>query len=217
MTNKTYMKKFNYIFSKKVFFFISLFFFMVFSIQKIKAQENDNLTDENGTLLPGIILEGDTFAIIQLETVQIISNMKFASVKQRENWERLRYNVKKAYPFAIIASARLREYENILQQLPNDNTREIYMKIAEDKLKKEFEGQLKELTIKQGRILIKLIDRETGRTSYQLVKQLRGSFSAFMWQGLASIFGSSLKSEYDGKGEDLLIETAISQIEAGQY
>lgn len=211
------MKKFNYIFSKKVFFFISLFFFMVFSIQKIKAQENDNLTDENGTLLPGIILEGDTFAIIQLETVQIISNMKFASVKQRENWERLRYNVKKAYPFAIIASARLREYENILQQLPNDNTREIYMKIAEDKLKKEFEGQLKELTIKQGRILIKLIDRETGRTSYQLVKQLRGSFSAFMWQGLASIFGSSLKSEYDGKGEDLLIETAISQIEAGQY
>lgn len=217
MTNKTYMKKFNYIFSKKVFFFISLFFFMVFSIQKIKAQENDNLTDENGTLLPGIILEGDTFAIIQLETVQIISNMKFASVKQRENWERLRYNVKKAYPFAIIASARLREYENILQKLPNDNTREIYMKIAEDKLKKEFEGQLKELTIKQGRILIKLIDRETGRTSYQLVKQLRGSFSAFMWQGLASIFGSSLKSEYDGKGEDLLIETAISQIEAGQY
>jgi hypothetical protein len=217
MTNKTYMKKFNYIFSKKVFFFISFFFFMFFSIQKIKAQENDNLTDENGTLLPGIILEGDTFAIIQLETVQIISNMKFASVKQRENWERLRYNVKKAYPFAIIASARLREYENILQKLPNDNTREIYMKIAEDKLKKEFEGQLKELTIKQGRILIKLIDRETGRTSYQLVKQLRGSFSAFMWQGLASIFGSSLKSEYDGKGEDLLIETAISQIEAGQY
>ena len=116
------MKKFNYIFSKKVFFFISFFFFMFFSIQKIKAQENDNLTDENGTLLPGIILEGDTFAIIQLETVQIISNMKFASVKQRENWERLRYNVKKAYPFAIIASARLREYENILQKLPNDNT-----------------------------------------------------------------------------------------------
>jgi hypothetical protein len=69
----------------------------------------------------------------------------------------------------------------------------------------------------QGRILIKLIDRETGNTSYDLVKQLRGSFSAFMWQSLARLFGSNLKSEYDPTGEDRLIEVAIKQIEAGVF
>jgi len=84
-------------------------------------------------------------------------------------------------------------------------------------LKKEFEGQLKQLTVKQGRILIKLIDRETGKTSYDLVKQLRGSFSAWMWQGLAKLFGSDLKSEYDAKGEDRMIEVAIAQIENGSF
>ena len=71
--------------------------------------------------------------------------------------------------------------------------------------------------MKQGRILIKLIDRETGRTSYDLVKQLRGSLSAWMWQGVARIFGSDLKSEYDKDGEDKLIELAIAQVESGIY
>ena len=194
-----------------------LFVVLFFSIGKISAQANDDLKDENGYLLPGIVMDGDTFAIIQLECVSVVAEMKFATKKQREAWDRLKYNVKKAYPFAIVASARLHEYENILKALPNDDLRQAYMKVAEDKLKKEFEGQLKQLTIKQGRILIKLIDRETGRTSYDLVKQLRGTFSAFMWQSLASLFGSSLKAEYDGQGEDRLIETAIQQIEAGQF
>ena len=83
------------------------------------------------------------------------------------------------------------------------------------KLQSEFEGELKKLTIKQGIILVKLIDRETGNTSYELVKQLRGSFSAFLWQSLARLFGSNLKLEYDPYGEDKLIEEIVVMIEQG--
>jgi hypothetical protein len=187
-------------------------FFLSFG--SLSAQSNLD-KDENGYLLPAIISDGDTVAMIQLNYVNVVAEMKFAGKKQRESWDRLKYNVKKAYPYAIMASARLREYENILKTLPSEEKRQAYMKVAEAQLKKEFEAQLKQLTVKQGKILIKLIDRETGRTSYELVKQLRGNFSAWMWQSLASLFGSSLKSEYDAKGEDRLIEVAIKQIEAG--
>ncbi len=186
-------------------------------IQKIAAQNCSTFPFDNAHMLQGIVVEGDTFAMINLDAVTVAAEMKFVNKKQREAWDRLKHNVKKAYPFAVIASARLREYENILKALPSENARKAYMKVAEEKLKNEFEGQLKQLTIKQGKILIKLIDRETGRTSYDLVKQLRGNFSAWMWQGLATLFGSDLKSEYDAEGEDKMIEIAIAQIEAGTF
>ena len=83
-------------------------------------------------------------------------------------------------------------------------------------LKAEFEGELKKLTIKQGIILVKLIDRETGATSYDLIKSLRGSFSAFIWQSMARLFGSNLKLEYDPYGEDYMIEEIVQQLESGQ-
>lgn len=91
------------------------------------------------------------------------------------------------------------------------------MKNAEKQLQNEFSDDLKNLTITQGRILIKLIDRETGKTTYNIVKEMRGSFSAFMWQSLASLFNSSLKYDYDPKGEDKAIEQAIKLIENGYF
>lgn len=205
---------FTHSFVWKLFLAGALFFFS----KQIRAQhDGETLKDEHGYLLPGIIVEGDTLAMIHLNTVTISAPMKFASKKHYEQWDRLKYNVKKAYPYALIAAARLREYENLLKTMPDEEHRKTLMAVAEKQLKKEFEGQLKQLTVKQGRILIKLIDRETGRTSYELVKQLRGNFNAWMWQSFASLFGSSLKSEYDPKGEDRLIELAIQKIEAGEF
>ncbi len=101
--------------------------------------------------------------------------------------------------------------------MPNEKSRAIYLKIVEKELKREFEEPLKDLSMNQGRILLKLIDRETGNTSYELVKDLRGGFQAFMWQSLARLFGSNMKSEYDPNGEDIMIERAIKLIEAGQF
>lgn len=164
-----------------------------------------------------IVVGADTFAYLSLPIVSVEAPMPFATKRKYAEWTRLKHNVKKAYPYAILASARLKQYEMILEKLPNEDTRKAYMAVAEKQLQKEFGEELKKLTVNQGRILIKLIDRETGNTSYTLVKQLRGSFSAFMWQSLASLFGSSLKTEYDPEGEDRLIEVAIKQIESGQF
>lgn len=164
-----------------------------------------------------IVVGTDTFAYLSLPIVSVEAPMPFATKRKYAEWTRLKHNVKKAYPYAILASARLKQYEMILEKLPNEDARKAYMAVAEKQLQKEFGEELKKLTVNQGRILIKLIDRETGKTSYTLVKQLRGSFSAFMWQSLASLFGSSLKTEYDPEGEDRLIEVAIKQIESGQF
>ena len=90
------------------------------------------------------------------------------------------------------------------------------IKETENKIRTEFEEDVKRLTITQGRILIKLIDRETGNTTYQVLQNVKGNVSAVFWQAIARIFGSNLKSEYDPYGEDELIERIIVMIEAGQ-
>jgi hypothetical protein len=186
---------------------IVLFFFYSFPFSY--SQEYQPIT--------GTLISNEYGYYYLLPTLTVEAEMSKQARKRYEKWTKLKYNVKRVYPYAIMASAKLKEYENVLKTLPNEKEKKKFMKKAENELQKQFSDELKSLTISQGRILIKLIDRETGNTSYELVKQLRGSFSAFMWQSLAVLFGSSLKSEYDSTGEDRLIEIAIQQIEAGQF
>ena len=141
----------------------------------------------------------------------------FKNYKQRAAWDRLKYNVKKVYPYAILASAKLKDYDRVMATIPTESGRKAFMKQAEKDLKNEFQDELKNLTVTQGRILIKLIDRETGKTTYDIVKCMRGSFSAAMWQGVALVFNSSLKSDYDADGDEKNIEMAIKLIEDGQF
>ena len=121
-------------------------------------------------------------------------------------------NVKKVYPIAIAAREKLRETEEHLLTLKSKRAQQAYIKQVEKELKAEYTPVLKRMTFSQGKILIKLIDRETDRTSYELV---RGSFSAFFWQGVARIFGANLKDRYDKEGEDKIIEQIIMLYEAG--
>ena len=165
----------------------------------------------------GEVVNGDTVPSVRLPEIWVYAEYTYKNKRQYEAWTRTKYNVKKVYPYAILASAKLKEYNRILEKMPDEKTRNAYMKIVEKDLKAEFEEPLKNLTINQGRILLKLIDRETGNTSYALVKDLRGGFQAFMWQSVARIFGSNMKSEYDPTGEDIMIERAIKLIEAGQF
>ncbi|MBS1569615.1 MAG: DUF4294 domain-containing protein, partial [Bacteroidetes bacterium] len=118
--------------------------------------------------------------------------------------------------YAVITSKLLDEYDHDLAGISSQRDRELYLKLAETELRAEFEGDLKEMTMTQGRILVKLIDRETGHTSYELVKQLRGSFQAWMWQGLAKLFGQDLKGEYDPEGDDKVVESIVRRIENGE-
>lgn len=163
------------------------------------------------------VVNGDTIPSIRFPDVWVYAEYPYKTKRQYEAWSRTKYNVKKVYPYAILAAAKLQEYNQILERMPDEKTKKAYLKVVEKELRNEFEEPLKNLTTTQGEILLKLIDRETGETSYELVKQMRGSFQAFMWQSLARLFGSNMKTKYDPTGDDIMIERAIKLIEAGQF
>jgi len=102
-----------------------------------------------------------------------------------------------------------------MMTLESEREKRKYINRVEEELKEEFEDDLGNMTYTQGRLLIKLIDRETGETTYKWIKELRGSFSAFFWQAIARIFGSDLKTEFDKSGEDRVIDEILIRIEMG--
>jgi hypothetical protein len=112
--------------------------------------------------------------------------------------------------------ARLSKVNEELSNIKSDKERKDYLKKVEKDVFANYEGDIRDMTITQGRLLIKLIDRETQNTSYVLIKDYRGKLAAAFWQGIARIFGSNLKEEYDPYGEDSLIETIIQEIDAGR-
>lgn len=164
----------------------------------------------------GIIIDGDTVPYVELRATQVFARYEPKTTRDRRKYSRLEHNVTRAYPYARIASRLIREYEYDLAQIEVVNDQSKYMKLAEAELRAEFEAEVKDLTVSQGRILIKLIDRETGNTSYQLIKQLRSGFQAFIWQGVAKMFGTNLKEQYEPHGGDVMIESIVQRIELGE-
>ena len=162
------------------------------------------------------IIDDDTLIIIPLPEYCVNAKLPRKLKAKFRAHSKLVYHVKKVYPYARLAGIKLNEYEDILMAAQSDKERRQLMKQAEDELKAEFEDDLKKLTFKQGLILIKLVDRETGNTSYKLVQELRGKFTAFFWQAFARLFGYNLKIEYDPLGEDKEIEDIVVMIENGQ-
>lgn len=163
------------------------------------------------------VVEGaDTIPLIYLGEAQIEGRWTPRDRREAEKYDKLMRNVIKVYPYAKITGQLLSEYETELQAIEGKSDQELYVKIAEAELRAEFEAEVKDLTVSQGKVLVKLIDRETGQTSYELVKQLRGSFVAFMWQGLARLFDHDLKTEYDPEGDDATIELIVQRIERGE-
>ncbi len=162
------------------------------------------------------VVDGDTIPVIQLPEALVQGRWRPRDRREAAHYDRLTRNVQKVYPYARITQELLREYEHDLSQIRRDGDQELYIKLAEAELRAEFEAEVKDLTMSQGKILVKLIDRETGKTSYTLVRELRGSFHAFVWQGMARLFGHDLKSTYDGTGEDNMIELIVQRIENGE-
>lgn len=172
---------------------------------------------ENGYRCRAEIINGDTIPVVDLYPVEVETNFIFKTPKQYVLWTRIKRDVKVVYPYAIIAAAKLKEYDRVLDKMPNDKMKKAYLKVCEKDLRKEFEGTLKDLTVPQGEILMKLIDRESGKTAYDIVKEMRGTFQAVMWQTLACLFGNTMKHEYDGNVNDIMIERAVKLVESGQF
>jgi len=175
-----------------------------------QEQEPDDLH-----IARGVIRGNDTIPIVDLPEVKVYSREDFQYLLLKRRYRRLIYHVKKAYPYARIAGVKLKELDRHLATLPGEKERKAYIELSENEIMDEFEEEVKHLTITQGIILVKLIDRETGRTSYEVIKDLRGGLTAFFWQGIARIFGNNLKTEYDPENNDRIIEDIVQGIEAG--
>ncbi len=163
------------------------------------------------------VVDGDTLPHVRLPEVYTFAKRKWKSKKAELRYTRLVYNVRKTLPLARIAKVRITQIQDSLAHINDAKKRKAYIDEVEKQLFDEFEKPLRGLTVTQGRILIKLIDRETGDTSYELIKALKGRLSAFVWQGVARLFGSNLKSIYDGEGDDKTIERIIFLIDQGAY
>lgn len=171
--------------------------------------------EDNSGVARGIIEGNDTIPVFDLPEVKIYERKDFEYLYLKRRYRRLILNVKKAYPYAKIAGVRLMELDNKLAGMDSEKDRKAYINQAEKEIMNQFEKEVRRLTVTQGIILVKLIDRETGRTSYQVIQELKGKITAFFWQGIARIFGNNLKAEYDPENNDRIIEDIVRGIEAG--
>lgn len=188
---------------------VTILFFLLIGIAGLKSQ--DNLI-----VVRARILDGDTVPQISLKEVEVFSLIVPKSKKRKRKLTRYVKNVKKVYPYARLAGIQLRKYEHQLLLAENDKARRKLMKQAEKEINEQYGGDLKKLTFSQGKILIKLIDRETGESSFELVQELRGKFTAFWYHAFAKLWGYNLKVRYDPLGEDKQLEVIVKLIERGQ-
>ena len=176
---------------------------------------NDTIP-ERVYLLQTVERDGVSLPEIQIKEVTVAGTKSTSRKSVIRRYDRLIYNLKRVYPYSIIVRSKLEEVNEDLSGIPVEKDRRKYIKEFEKNIFKEYEDDVRKLTITQGRLLLKLIDRETQNTSYDLIKQYRGGLSAAFWQSIARIFGTNLKEEYDPYGTDFMIELLLQDIEAGR-
>ena len=179
-----------------------------------QAQENTSQT--KGLKVPISICNGDTLLSITLRTVYVYPKFVFKNKRQERYYWKLVRNVKKTLPISKEIKRAVIETYEYLETLPNEKERNKHIKAVEKGLKEQYTPRMKKLTFSQGKLLIKLVNRECHQSSYQLVKAFMGPFKAGFYQAFAAIFGASLKKEYHPEDEDQMIERIIILVENGQ-
>ena len=180
---------------------------ILFGINELNAQQR------RAFILPVVIEGNDTLPCAILKNVIIIGYRPNASKKEINRYTKLVNNIIKVYPYARLAAKKLKEYDEQLAKIPDTKEQKRLMKIAEKDLRRDFSKEIEDLTFSQGIILLKLVDRETSRTTYQIVDELRGSLRAFFYQAIAKMFKYDLKEKYDPTGKDKEIEKIVLLIE----
>ncbi len=161
--------------------------------------------------------EGDSMLVLYLTDLYVYPTIKFKNAKQRQQYDRLTRNVKITLPYAKLIAETLVETYEYIETLPTQKEREEYLSRMEKEIFNQYKPTLKKFSRKQARLLIKLIQRETNQTSYEIVRAFLGSFRATFWQGFGKLFGVSLRGTYDPNGnhDDAMIERIASQVELG--
>ena len=158
---------------------------------------------------------GDTMAVIRLRSLYVFPKPRFRNKREAARYWKLVRDVKKTLPYAKMVYNTLIETYEYIETMPNEADQQAHLKRMEKELFAEYKPQLKKLTFSQGKLLIKLIDRECNQSSYQLVKAFLGPFRAGFWNLFAGMFGASLKMEYDPQGKDRQIEQIVLLVESG--
>lgn len=163
-----------------------------------------------------VFFHGDSIPAIIFPTFYKYPPMTFKNDKERDRYNRLVANVKRLLPLAKLAKYTVIETYDYLQTLPTKKEKAEHIKLVEDGLKKQYAPTLKRLSRSQGRLLVKLIDRECGQTGYNIAQAFIGSFKANIYQAMAFCFGNSLTKRYDPEGDDRYTERVVRLIESGQ-
>ena len=163
-----------------------------------------------------VLYEGDSIQYLEMNNVYVYPQLTFKNKKQAQSYMRLVNNVKKVLPIAKEARQMLIETTEFLDMLPDDKAKEAHIKRVEEDIFRTYKPKMKKLTYSQGKLLIKLIDRECHSSSYEMIKAFMGPIRAGFWQVFAWGFGASLKKEYDPTGTDRLTERVVLMVEAGQ-
>lgn len=164
----------------------------------------------------GVVEGNDTIPLIFLKEVLCYPPLKFNNDKERREYDRLVRDVKRTLPYAKLVYNTLIETYEYIQTLPDDKAKDAHLKRMEKELFKQYKPELRKLTLSQGKLLLKLIDRECNQSSYQLVSAFLGKFRASFWNLFANMLGASLKTEYDPKGKDAMTERIARLVERGQ-
>jgi hypothetical protein len=185
--------------------------------QQMKQSDLDKFNSrfgKNDTIWSQVIIyNGDTIPAKIYAVVDINHTMTHAMRKRYEAMTRLRNAVYVTYPYARKAGIILNDMNDRLATMNTESEKKDYIQSKEKELKKEFTDPMERLSVFQGKVLMKLINRQTGNNCYDIIKEYRGGFSARVWQTVAFFFGSSLKQPYDAQGDDHDIEIIVQEVE----
>ena len=206
----------------RVLFLLTVIFLSTsLSAQTEKHPEDRQVNMDDPTFVPtvkvGKVLDnGDSIQYMEMNNVYVYPNLTFKNSKQAAAYNRLVKNVKTVLPIAKEVNQIIVETYEYLETLPDKKSKDEHMKRVEKSIFKEYKPRMKKLTYSQGKLLIKLVYRECDSRSYDIIKAFLGPIRAGFYQAFASLFGASLKKDYDAEGTDRLTERVVLMVEAGQ-
>ena len=189
---------------------------MAFAVSSFSVYGQSTSGESTLSVVQAIIVGNDTIPFFVLPTYYCYPPLRFKNKKEEQFYWRTVRDVKVVLPYVRHIRRVMEKTNEALMSMPDKASRDAYMKNFEKRIYKENETKFKDLTLNQGKLIIRLLDRETNNTSYELIKAYRGSFSAGFWQVFALVLGADLKTKYGTKEEDAVIERVIVLVEAGQ-
>ena len=203
---------------RHIIYIYTVCFVLLFALE-VRAQEdssNDTIQVAMYVKIDRTFYQGDSIPNMTLHEFYKTAPKVFKNAKAREKYNKLVRDVRYVFPYAKLTRQILIETHDYLETLDDEKEKKRHIKAVERGIRKQYEPAVRKITKTQGKLLVKLIDRECGQTSFEMIKAFLGPFKANMYNALSSLFGNSLRKHYDPEGEDREIEKIVRKVESGQ-